>query len=325
MKTVRWGIIGCGNVTEVKSGPALQQAQGSQLIAVMRRNGELAKDYANRHNVPKWYDDAQALIEDPEVDAIYVATPPNTHHAYTLAIAQVGKPVYVEKPMAVNTAQCQEMITACQSAGVPLFVAYYRRALPRFLKAKELIESQEIGALRYVEIALTQPLQTPPPGELPWRLRPEIAGGGLFIDLASHTLDYLDYVLGPVNRVHGFARNQSGAYPAEDIVSAVFEFERGVQATGIWCFNSFAATDLITFVGSQGTVTLSTFDARPVKLETKAGIQSFEIPYPPHIQQPLLQQVVDDIRGVGRCVSTGESALRTTRVMEQILVDYYGK
>ena len=100
MKTIRWGIIGCGNVTEVKSGPGFQKAKNSALVAVMRRNGALAEDYARRHNVPRWTDDAQALIDDPEVDAVYVATPPAFHIEYTIQAARAGKPVYVEKPLA---------------------------------------------------------------------------------------------------------------------------------------------------------------------------------------------------------------------------------
>src|SRR5512134_3191204 len=247
METIRWGIIGCGDVTEVKSGPGFQKARHSQLVAVMRRNPALAQDYARRHSVPKWYADAQALIDDPEVDAVYIATPPSSHPEYTLAVARAGKPVYVEKPMALNAVECQEMVAACRAAGTPLFVAYYRRALPRFLKAKELVTGGAIGELRFVEVLLSQTLTTHPPDQLPWRLRPEIAGGGLFVDLASHTLDFLDFVLGPVNRARGFARNQAGAYPAEDIVSAAFEFENGVQAMGTWCFSSFESADRIAF------------------------------------------------------------------------------
>jgi predicted dehydrogenase len=319
MKTIRWGIIGCGNVTEVKSGPAFQKAQGSQLVAVMRRNAALAQDYAERHGVPKWYAEAQALIDDPEVDAVYIATPPDSHRAYTLAAAQAGKPVYVEKPMALNAVECQEMVAACRAAGTPLFVAYYRRALPRFLKAKELVTSGMIGDVRFVEMSLTQPLEIHPPDQLPWRLRPEIAGGGLFVDLASHTLNFLDFVLGPVSRVRGFARNQAGAYPAEDIVSGTFEFQNGVQAMGTWCFSSFESADRITFIGSSGKVTLSTFGTEPVQLETSGGIQAFDLPNPPHIQQPLVQQVMHELLGLGSCVSKGESALRTSWVMDQLL------
>ena len=139
MSKIGWGIIGCGDVTEVKSGPGFQKANNSELVAVMRRNDELAKDYARRHNVPRWYDDAEKLINDPDVNAVYVATPPSNHKQYTLMAAEAGKPIYVEKPMALNAKECSEMIEACKTAGVPLFVAYYRRALERFLKIKELI------------------------------------------------------------------------------------------------------------------------------------------------------------------------------------------
>lgn len=325
MNTVRWGIIGCGNVTEVKSGPAFQKVNGSQLVAVMRREPAKAQDYALRHAVPRWYSDAQALIDDPDVDAVYIATPPSTHHLYTLAAARAGKPVYVEKPMALTAAQCDEMISACQAAGVPLFVAYYRRALERFLKARGLVRSGAIGEPRFVEVMLTQPLQISPGEQLPWRVRPEIAGGGIFVDLASHILDYLDYVLGPVKQAYGFARNQAGAYPAEDIVSAAFEFESGVQGVGTWCFSSFESMDRISFVGSQGKVSLSAFDASPVLYETDGNIEVFDIPNPAHVQQPLIQQAVDELLGRGECVSTGTSAIRTTRVMEGLLADYYQK
>lgn len=323
MNTVRWGIIGCGNVTEVKSGPAFQKVNGSQLVAVMRRDAAKARDYARRHGVPKWYSDAQALIDDPDVDAVYIATPPSTHHPYTLAAARAGKPVYVEKPMALNAAQCQEMISACQAAGVPLFVAYYRRALPRFLKVKELLDNGAIGQLRCARIDLALPLRVPPPNELPWRLNPEIAGGGLFVDLASHALDYLDFLLGPVKSACGFAANHAGAYPAEDIVSAAFEFESRVQAVGQWLFSSSENVDRIELIGARGKISLTVFDESPILLQTPSGTEYFAISNPAHIQQSLIQQIVDQLRGFGQCSSTGETALRTTRLMEQLLSGYY--
>ncbi|MEX1021013.1 MAG: Gfo/Idh/MocA family oxidoreductase, partial [Litorilinea sp.] len=185
MKTIRWGIIGCGDVTEVKSGPGFQKAENSTLVAVMRRNGDLAKDFAERHGVPKWYDDGDALINDPDVDAVYIATPPNAHLEYTRKAAAAGKPVYVEKPMALNFAECLEMIEACRTADVPLWVAYYRRALPRFRKVKELLDSGAIGKPQLATITLYQQSrkETLDPDNLPWRVRPEIAGAGIFFDL----------------------------------------------------------------------------------------------------------------------------------------------
>ena len=147
MSAVRWGIIGCGNVTEYKSGPAFQKIRNSELVAVMRRNGKLARNYAYRHHVPKWYDDADKLIDDPDINAVYIATPPSSHLEYALRLIKAGKPVYVEKPMARSFAECQQMLQASATADIPLFVAYYRRALPRFLKIKEIKFRKKSGKI----------------------------------------------------------------------------------------------------------------------------------------------------------------------------------
>jgi predicted dehydrogenase len=324
MKTIRWGIIGCGDVTEVKSGPGFQQARNSSLAAVMRRNGDLAQDYARRHGVPKWYDDAQALIDDPAVNAIYIATPPSSHKAYTVMAAAAGKPVYVEKPMALNIGECQEMIAACRRAGVSLFVAYYRRSLARFLKIKELIDSGAVGEVRFVSITLYQSVrpQELDPSNLPWRVLPDVSGGGHFVDLASHQLDLLDYFLGPIATAEGLAANQAGHYPAEDIVSGTWRFESGMLGMGTWCFTAFETVDRTEIVGSKGRITYSTFGSEPVLLATEDGDTEFAIDYPAHIQQPLIQSVVDELIGDGQCPSSGESAARTTWVMDQILADF---
>ncbi|MEP7356545.1 MAG: Gfo/Idh/MocA family oxidoreductase, partial [Anaerolineales bacterium] len=279
-----------------------------------------ARDYAQRHGVPRWYDDAQALIDDPQVDAVYVATPPDTHKLYTLRAAQAGKPVYVEKPMALNLAECQAMVDACAGAGAPLFVAYYRRALARFLKIKELVHSGAIGEVRFVNITYHHPLMPAElnPATLPWRVRPEIAGGGHFVDLASHMLDFLDFVFGPIGRVQGFAGNQAGHYPAEDIVTGSFVFESGVQGAGTWCFTTADQQDRTEIVGSTGSLTYATFDATPLELTTAAGRSELAYDYPPHIQQPLIQTIVDALNGIGECPSTGVSGARTTRVMDEL-------
>ena len=287
----------------------------------MRRNGELARDYAQRHGVPRWYDKAQALIDDPEVDAVYIATPPAFHKEYTLLSAQAGKPVYVEKPMALNFEECQSMLQACREARVPLFVAYYRRALSRFLKVKELIDARAIGEPRLVNMTLCQPLSPEDlnPHARPWRVVPELAGGGRFVDMASHMLDFLDYVLGPIRSAHGFASNQAHKYPAEDIVTGTFVFESGVHGVGSWCFTGFDRRDVTEIVGTEGRITYSTFDAQPIILATSKGTTEFSHESPPHIQQPLIQMVVDELIEVGNCPSKGDSAARTSWVMDQML------
>jgi predicted dehydrogenase len=323
MEQVKWGIIGCGDVTEVKSGPAFNQVNGSQLVAVMRRDGAKAQDYARRHGVPRWYDVADHLINDPEVNAVYVATPPGSHAEYTVKAARAGKPVYVEKPMARSHAECQEMIRACAEAGVPLFTAYYRRRLPMFLKIKELLDAGAIGDVRLVNLRLYHPPHPDDysPEALPWRVQPEIAGGGYFFDLASHQFDFLDYVLGPVGPVQGSVGNQAGLYPAEDVVTANFRFESGVFGSGVWCFTVPPAlkTDHTEIVGSEGRIMYSTFRKELLRLETGTGTETFDLPYPPHVQQPLIQTIMDELLGRGRCPSTGITAARTSWVLEEIV------
>ncbi|WLR61220.1 Gfo/Idh/MocA family protein [Guptibacillus hwajinpoensis] len=326
MKKIRWGIIGCGNVTEKKSGPGFQKADNSELVAVMRRDATLAEDYAKRHNVPKWYTNAEALIHDEEVDAIYIATPPSTHKEYAILAARASKPVYVEKPMALNTEECEEMIKACEENDVPLFVAFYRRAMPALLQVKEVIESGALGNIRFVTtVHHKKASEQEKNGNLPWRVQPEISGGGHFFDLASHTLDFLDYVLGPIESVNGFATNQAELYQAEDIVSGSYVFESGVHGTGQWCFNSYKNEDWNEIVGDKGSLLYSTLQERPMILKDEQGEREIEVVYPEHVQQPLIQTIVNELNGESHSPSTGKTALRTSKVMDQLVANYYQK
>ncbi|HKP96280.1 MAG TPA: Gfo/Idh/MocA family oxidoreductase [Fibrobacteria bacterium] len=324
VRTIRWGIVGCGDVCEVKSGPAFQKAAHSALAAVMRRDGAKAADFAARHGVPKWHADAGALIADPDVDAVYVATPPGSHAQYVLQAARAGKPVYVEKPMARSHAECQAMISACRQAGVPLFVAYYRRRLPRFLKAKEILDQGGIGTVRTVSVTLSHApgaafLRAQDP---PWRVVPEIAGGGLFLDLASHTLDLLDFLLGPIASAKSVAANQAGIHRVEDAVAAAFAFESGALGAGAWSFSAGAREDRVEITGSRGRLVFATFGDGPLRWEAAEGAREFPIGNPPHVQQPLIESVVAELNGTGNCPSTGETAARTSRVMDAILEDF---
>ncbi len=323
MDTIRWGIIGCGDVTEVKSGPGFQKARGSALVAVMRRDAAKAEDYARRHGVPRWYADADALVHDPEVDAVYVATPPSTHLQYARVAARAGKPVYVEKPMALDHAECRAMIDACATASVPLFTAYYRRALPRFARIKALLDAGAIGAVRVATVSVYRAF-SPAPGALPWRIDPAISGGGLFVDLAAHQLDLLDYFLGPITDVSGSAANQGGLYAAEDVVTTTFAWASGVRGIGVWSFSASGDVDRTEIVGSRGRILFATFSDTPVILETETGIEAIELPLPVHVQQPLIQTIVDELlTGTPSCPSTAESAARTTRIIDTLLASHY--
>jgi predicted dehydrogenase len=327
MEEVRWGIIGCGNVTEVKSGPAFNKAPGSKLVAVMRRNGNLAEDYARRHGVPKWYDDAEKLIEDSEVNAIYIATPPGSHREYTIRAAKAGKPVYVEKPMALNYAECLEMIDACNQAGVKLFVAYYRRSLPLFVKVKEWIDSGAIGEVRFIAIRMFTPVnQSEAAADKPhWHVVPEIAGGGYVYDVGSHQVDLMDYFFGPIQEVRAFAGNQAGMYAVEDIVSASFRFESGVYGNAIWCFTlpERERSDRIEIFGSKGKIVTSTFDGGPAWLINDDGEVKYPFSSPENIQQPLIETMVSELLGgQKKCPSSAQSGARASWVLEELNREY---
>lgn len=324
MKTIRWGMIGCGDVTEVKSGPGFYKADHSQLVAVMRRRGELAADYARRHGVSRWHDNADAILNAPDVDAVYVATLPNSHRDYVIRCAAAGKPVYVEKPMAMNAAECAEMIDACRAAGVALWVGFYRRALPRFLKVKELVEGGAIGDVRLVLSRQLQRLPdiAPERDGMPWRINPALSGGGFFLDLASHTLDFLDFLFGPITDVHGFAANRAGAYRPEDLIVASYRFASGVIGNGTWCYCADHDHEMNEIVGSKGRLLFSTSQPLPIRIVRNDEVEEIPVGDPPHVHQPLIQTIVDELNGRGRCPSTGVTAARTAQVMDDILREF---
>jgi predicted dehydrogenase len=276
----------------------------------MRRQPALAADYARRHGVPRWYDNADTLIADPEVDAVYIATPPETHSHYALQVAAAGKPAYVEKPMARHTPECDRMIEAFARAGQKLFVAYYRRRLSRFVHIKELLSVGALGRPTGVRHRWTEPRHRDAAGA--WRLDAAKAGGGLFLDLGSHLLDLLDHLFGPLTNVAGVAANLASAYAVEDTVGMSFQTETGVPGTAAWNFACAFREDTLEISGTEGRLTCSVFGNEPLSLETASGVQTFDRPNPPHVQQPLIQTVVDDLLGRGVCPSTGESARRTS-------------
>jgi predicted dehydrogenase len=320
MKKIRWGIIGCGDVTEIKSGPGFQKASGSELIAVMRRNGELAKDYANRHSVPRWYNNAEKLINDPDVDAIYIATPPSSHKRYVIDAAGAGKPVYVEKPMALNYAECVEMVEVCEKAGVPLFVAYYRRALPRFIKIKAMIDDGQIGKVQFVNTRLHQiPSENDKNGITNWRVDPSTAGCGYFCDLGSHIIDLMQFYLGNIISAEGFTTNIGGYYKAEDSVSAIFNFDNGILGTGSWFFCDNENIDQTEIIGSEGKIVYSSFSDSSVKLIKEDKIEEIYIKHPEHVAQPLIQSIVDELLGIGKSPSTGKTGAAASWAMDKIL------
>ncbi len=321
---IAWGMIGTGDVTEVKSGPGLYRAQHSRLVGVTNRTLAKAQSWVSRHGLGKVFPDVATLLADDDIDIVYIATPPSEHLALTRQVAAAGKHVYVEKPMAMDAAECEAMISACEAAGVRLFVAYYRRALPRFAQVQQWLAEGAIGVPCSVSIVqrMRPDAAERSPETLPWRLRAEVAGGGKFLDVAVHALDIVDYWLGPLLDVSGSAANRGGLYEVEDTVVASWRHASGVLGTGSWCFVADDELDRIEIVGSAGRIELACFANQPLRLINQQGTVELEIAHPQHIQQPLIQSIVDELRGHGVCPSTAETAARTSRVADAVLQSY---
>ncbi len=324
MKEIGWGFIGCGEVTEKKSGPAFNEVPGSHVVAVMSRNAEKAESYAKRHNIKKWYTDPLELISDPEINAIYIATPPSSHATFAIMAMKAGKPVYIEKPLAASYEDCARINRISELTGVPCFVAYYRRYLPYFQKVKQIIQSGAIGTPANVQIRFSVPprdLDYKSNGSLPWRLQPDIAGGGYFYDLAPHQLDLIQDIFGVITRAHGYCSNMAKLYKAEDTISACFYFENGLPGSGSWCFvgHQSAKEDRIEVIGEKGMLSFSVYNYSPIQLVTSEGRSSIVVPNPPYVQLPIIRSVIEHLQGIGICECTSVSATPVNWVMDRIL------
>jgi 1,5-anhydro-D-fructose reductase (1,5-anhydro-D-mannitol-forming) len=317
---IRWGMIGCGAVTEVKSGPAFYGVAGSALVAVASRSHASALDYARRHGVARVFEHADDLIASPDVDAVYVATPPASHRDFALKVARAGKPCCVEKPMAMDPDECREMVAAFEARGLPLFVAYYRRSLPRFVQVKDWLSQGRIGEVRDVRWHLVKPPSARDLAREPnWRTDPATGPGGYFSDLASHGFDLLQFLLGDITEVQGLAGNQQGLYAAEDAVSACWRFAGGALGSGSWNFGGDRREDAVQIIGAKGTIGFSVFDDAPLVLRTGEGEHRLAIANPPHIQAPHVENLVRHLRGGPPHPSPGSEAAKTTAVLSRIL------
>ncbi len=319
-KVIRWGIIGCGNVTEVKSGPAYQKTEGFTIEAVMRRDAAKAADYAKRHGIAKHYSNADDLINDPEIDAIYIATPPDTHKYYGLKVAASGKPCCIEKPLAPNYQDCLAITEAFEQKNIPLFVAYYRRSLPRFQQVKTWIDTNQIGEVRHIRWHLSKPTSNQDlSGDYNWRTDATIATGGYFDDLASHGLDLFIYLLGNIKDVNGISTNQQGLYSAKDAVSASWLHESGITGTGSWNFGSSMREDKVEIYGSKGKITFSVFENDPLILTNDMEQKILNIEHPENIQLYHAQLIREHLLGNTTHPSTGITGAHTNWVMDKII------
>ena len=318
---IRWGVLGCGDVTEVKSGPAYKKTDGFQIEAVMRRDLEKAKDYAKRHGIKKYYNNADDLINDPNIDAIYIATPPDTHMYYGLKVAEAGKPCCIEKPLAPTHKESLAIYEAFHKKDVPLFSAYYRRSLPRFTQVKNWLDAGHIGEVRHINWVLNKPPNVIDlSGAYNWRTDPKVAPGGYFDDLASHGLDLFTFLLGDVQEAYGMSLNQQGLYNTKDAVTGCWTHKNGATGTGNWNFGVHTYEEKVKIYGSKGCIEFSVFDEKPIVLNSSEKQQDLFIEHPENIQLHHVENMRDQLLGKNhKHPSNGLTATHTSWFMEKIL------
>ena len=320
MKLIKWGIIGCGDVAEVKSGPAFNKTENSELIGVMRRNGVKAKDFAQRHNVSFWTDNADDLLNNDDINSIYIATPPSTHLEYALKALSLHKNVYLEKPMALTSKEAEIIGEAVKSSRGKLSVAHYRRKLPAFIKVKELIDENAIGKILIADIQILQPKKSKliANSEENWRLDPQVSGGGLFYDIAPHQIDLMYHYFGAFKNISGLSTSSTSEM-IEDTVNGIIRFENGVQFRGIWNFvgNELYSKEQCIIYGTQGSISFSFYgDSIVVRTKDKEDLLKFN--NPKHIQQPMIASVVSYFLGDTENPCAVEEGILVMKALEKL-------
>lgn len=332
-----WGILGCGDISDKRGAPAINAQPQSRLVCVQSRSAANAASFAERHGA-KWHTPHRVeLLSDPDVQAVYIATEHHRHHEDVLAAAEAGKHILVEKPMALTTAHCREMIAACQANGVALQVAYYRRYYPKMIRMKELLDSGAIGEPVTASIHLAGRISREAATPANWRLNAELSGGGALVDTGSHRLDLLCWLLGEPERVAALAECREMPIQAPDMESLLIRMRSGVHVVTRHGYRT-RSEDEFTIVGTEGTLSATPVDGPEVRL-TGGGGQSYgavhpgmgqvssetregawELPKHRNVHYPLFEDFTQHILAGEAPRYTGEDGMQATRVIEAAYV-----
>ena len=323
-KQVRWGFLGCGNVVRKKSGEAFRCVPNSTINAIMRRDIAAAEDAARHFGAPVWCNTQEALLA-ADIDAVYIATPPGLHYEQAMACLRSGKPVYLEKPFARNYTEAAALTEAFHTAGIPLYVGHYRRALPRFLKIRQLLNDGIIGQIQSVDFFLNRVFD-PKEAQTKWLYNPVLSGGGKFYDIAPHTIDIFQFLFGEIDTVSGSAFNLDVGCPLENLVVMDVTTGQGIRGHLRFCCTAAEKRDRMTVAGSEGTMEFSVHGKMDIKVRNQQGtlIEDMTIQDPITVEQPMVQTVVEDLLGLGHCLCHAKEVLSTYHVIDQVLNPFYG-
>ncbi|UUO05647.1 Gfo/Idh/MocA family oxidoreductase [Blastopirellula sp. J2-11] len=318
--TVRWGILGCGDVVRKRVAAAIQAVDGCELLAACRRDADSLKTFCDEFSVPRGYPSADQLLADEEINAVYIATPVHLHLPQTLAALAAGKHVLVEKPMALTPTECELMINAAKEINRTLGVAYYRPFYPAIERLGQLIQTGQLGKVLAVQIACSAPIVLEEDGSLPWRVKSQEGGGGPVMDVGSHRIDVLLRLFGDVIDIRGICSRKSPD-AVENVATFALRFDDGPQASVTCLFDAVHDPDSWTVIGTQGIVDATPLNSGRLVIRTCDGDQVEH--HPPHANYnvPLIADFVAAIEEGRPPHVSGEDGLRVNEVIEQIYRD----
>ena len=318
MKKLKWGLIGCGDISRKRVAPSLRDLQNCEFIAVNREKNELAESFASEFGARKWHKTWQELVTDDEIDAVYVATPVNLHCPQTIAAAESGKQVLCEKPMALAVAECDRMISACRANNVKLGIAYYRHFYPVIDRIKEIIASGEIGQVVFSQINAFEYFNPLPTDSQYWFLRKEQAGGGPMFDFGCHRIEVLLNIFGSVKYTKGFISRILFDREVEDTSTAFFSFNSGPNAVLNITHAAYEPQDTMDIFGDKGSIHVPVLNAGDMTVRTQAGDRTEEHSPEANFHQPLIDDFTHAVLDDGSPAVNGEIGREVARIEEII-------
>ena len=323
-KIIRWGFLGCGKVVRTKSGDAFRNVPNSTIEVIRRRDLDAAKESAEYFGALYWCDRIEELLAS-EIDAVYIATPPGLHYEQAMACLNAGKAVYLEKPFARNYTEAKQLTGAFEEAGVPLYIGHYRRALPRFLKIREMLKSNIIGDVTDIDFYLNR-IFSQKEADNSWLYNPVLSGGGKYYDIAPHTVDIIQFLFGNITEVQGSARNLGVGCPLENVVEMTFVTEKGVNGKARFCCVADEKSDRMHVTGTKGTMEFSVHGKTDVIVKDENGtiLEQFDLPDPKAVEESMVQSVVEDLLGISKCESKAKDVLVTYKIIDEVLNEFYG-
>jgi predicted dehydrogenase len=316
---LRWGLVGCGDIAARRVAAALRDAPGSALVAVARARAELAEDFARTHGARRWHAEWRDLLRDPEVDAVYLATPVRLHAEQAVAAAEAGKHVLCEKPMALDVASCERMVAAARAHGVRLGVAYYRHHYPLVARLRDLVASGALGRPVLATVEVFERFDRAPGEARAWLLRRAESGGGPMMDFGCHRVEVLLDVLGGVASARGFTSNVlCRDRDVEDTCVAHLVFASGATAVLSVSHAALEARDALSIYGTAGSAHVPALNQPHLRIVDGDGTRQEEHPAPANLHQPLVEDFVAAVRAGREPAVTGATGLEVSRVLQAV-------